>query len=356
MLFEMLGGNPGEVTLTENFAMLPTSAVSGFYFAHRDSQYFGVARIGRDQLEDYARRRGVPSSRRSAGCGRTSIERLFSHCCSLPARGSTGARERDPARARRRRTRRSGRRGRACDRHAHQAGLARLLGQSGRCRAADEGELAASARFSMGQLRYPVPTRLTIAGLMNYVYERDYAVLTRLKVPPGARGTVPIRAEAQWLACTDEICVPESGKLSLDLPVGTGTPNRGQFDEWRRDLPQPLASLAKFEIDGDVIRLGIPLPEHVRVEEPYVFPAADGPVDYAGKQNFRRSGDLLIAELPRRRGEPERLSGVLALGDGRGLEFEAVPGEVPRAAARSGGLAATRCCGRCSERSPAESS
>jgi 5-methyltetrahydrofolate--homocysteine methyltransferase len=40
--------------------MLPTSAVSGFYFAHRDSQYFGVARIGRDQLEDYAARRGAP--------------------------------------------------------------------------------------------------------------------------------------------------------------------------------------------------------------------------------------------------------------------------------------------------------
>ena len=60
VLFHMLGGSPGEVTLTENFAMLPTSAVSGFYFGHRDSQYFGVARIGRDQLEDYAKRRDVP--------------------------------------------------------------------------------------------------------------------------------------------------------------------------------------------------------------------------------------------------------------------------------------------------------
>ena len=39
--------------------MLPTSAVSGFYFGHRDNQYFGVARIGRDQLEDYAKRREV---------------------------------------------------------------------------------------------------------------------------------------------------------------------------------------------------------------------------------------------------------------------------------------------------------
>ncbi|MEA3067620.1 MAG: 5-methyltetrahydrofolate--homocysteine methyltransferase, partial [Sphingomonadales bacterium] len=59
ILFDLLGGHPGEVTLTENFAMLPTSAVSGFYFGHRDSQYFGVARIGRDQLEDYAERRGA---------------------------------------------------------------------------------------------------------------------------------------------------------------------------------------------------------------------------------------------------------------------------------------------------------
>jgi 5-methyltetrahydrofolate--homocysteine methyltransferase len=59
-LFKMLGGEPAGVTLTESFAMLPASAVSGFYFGHRDSQYFGVARIGRDQLEDYAARRDVP--------------------------------------------------------------------------------------------------------------------------------------------------------------------------------------------------------------------------------------------------------------------------------------------------------
>jgi 5-methyltetrahydrofolate--homocysteine methyltransferase len=47
------------IVLTESQAMLPTAAVSGFYFAHPESHYFGVARIGRDQLEDYARRRGI---------------------------------------------------------------------------------------------------------------------------------------------------------------------------------------------------------------------------------------------------------------------------------------------------------
>ncbi|ABC64108.1 methionine synthase [Erythrobacter litoralis] len=60
ILFDLLDAekNVG-LTLTESFAMYPTAAVSGFYFGHPESQYFGVARIGRDQLEDYAQRRGV---------------------------------------------------------------------------------------------------------------------------------------------------------------------------------------------------------------------------------------------------------------------------------------------------------
>jgi 5-methyltetrahydrofolate--homocysteine methyltransferase len=60
LLFGLLGGSDTTgITLTESFAMLPTAAVSGFYFGHPDSQYFGVARVGRDQLEDYMARRGV---------------------------------------------------------------------------------------------------------------------------------------------------------------------------------------------------------------------------------------------------------------------------------------------------------
>jgi 5-methyltetrahydrofolate--homocysteine methyltransferase len=60
ILFELLdAGETAGLTLTESMAMLPTSAVSGFYFAHPQSEYFGVARIGRDQLADYAARKGV---------------------------------------------------------------------------------------------------------------------------------------------------------------------------------------------------------------------------------------------------------------------------------------------------------
>ena len=59
-LFDLLDAekNAG-VTLTESFAMLPTSAVSGFYFWHPQSQYFGVGKIERDQVEQYALRKGM---------------------------------------------------------------------------------------------------------------------------------------------------------------------------------------------------------------------------------------------------------------------------------------------------------
>jgi 5-methyltetrahydrofolate--homocysteine methyltransferase len=60
MLFKMLDAHHATgATLTESFAMLPTAAVSGFYFGHPQAEYFGVARIGEDQVTDYATRRGV---------------------------------------------------------------------------------------------------------------------------------------------------------------------------------------------------------------------------------------------------------------------------------------------------------
>ena len=46
------------ITITESFAMLPTAAVSGFYFSHPDAKYFGTGKIQKDQVEDYARRKG----------------------------------------------------------------------------------------------------------------------------------------------------------------------------------------------------------------------------------------------------------------------------------------------------------
>ena len=58
-LFKLLDANAAAgMELTESFAMNPPASVSGLYFAHPEAHYFGVGRIEKDQVEDYARRKG----------------------------------------------------------------------------------------------------------------------------------------------------------------------------------------------------------------------------------------------------------------------------------------------------------
>jgi 5-methyltetrahydrofolate--homocysteine methyltransferase len=59
-LFDLLDAPSIGMELTESFAMTPTAAVSGLYFAHPDSRYFMVGKVGRDQVDDYARRKAMP--------------------------------------------------------------------------------------------------------------------------------------------------------------------------------------------------------------------------------------------------------------------------------------------------------
>ena len=63
ILFDLLQAekNAG-ITLTETFAMLPASSVSGLYFAHHEAKYFAVGKLGRDQVLDYARRKQMDVS------------------------------------------------------------------------------------------------------------------------------------------------------------------------------------------------------------------------------------------------------------------------------------------------------
>ena len=59
-LFELLGGEEATgIHLTESLAMYPAASVCGWYFSHPQSQYFGVGKIQRDQLEDYAKRKDM---------------------------------------------------------------------------------------------------------------------------------------------------------------------------------------------------------------------------------------------------------------------------------------------------------
>jgi 5-methyltetrahydrofolate--homocysteine methyltransferase len=58
-LFDLLGAEEAGIGLTETFAMTPAAAVSGIYLRHPQARYFSVGRLARDQVEDYARRKGM---------------------------------------------------------------------------------------------------------------------------------------------------------------------------------------------------------------------------------------------------------------------------------------------------------
>jgi len=201
--------------------------------------------------------------------------------------------------------------------------------------------------WEAGEPQYPVPERLVIAGLMNHVYEHPYAVLVPISVPEGTvlSFTDPISVDAEWLACTDQICVPESATLTLSIPQAGGANN--PFTGYRAQLPPLIDSTAHFAIDGDVLRLAIPLPASMDASDPHVFIAqdrisADRRVAYADPQAFARQGDMLVANIPladlmlpadsaNAAFDPlAEISGILAYGDaGTGLSFVAEPGDVP---------------------------
>ncbi|MEA3542044.1 MAG: protein-disulfide reductase DsbD family protein [Pseudomonadota bacterium] len=188
---------------------------------------------------------------------------------------------------------------------------------------------------SVGTLRYPVPETLLIAGLMNYVYEGPYAVLADLRVAadiaPGTR--LPIRAKAQWLACTDKVCVPETGDLSLDLIAGDGAVQpaaRSRFDAWRTHLPRPLGSQAHYAVENGRLRLSIPYPAGAQAKDVHLFPLGAGLARYAAPQTITRNDNQMVIETAASAEEAPvgQVQAVLRTGDHVGFLLTAVPGAV----------------------------
>ncbi len=110
-----------------------------------------------------------------------------------------------------------------------------------------------------GDPAYPVPGTLLIAGLMNHVYEKPYALLVPLDVPAGlAKGTrLPVSAKLDYLVCTTSLCVPETSTVAITLTIGDGAPDVAaapRFAGWRKALPRPLGSPASYILSKRVYK------------------------------------------------------------------------------------------------------
>ena len=189
---------------------------------------------------------------------------------------------------------------------------------------------------TIGAFQYPVPDALILFGMMNHVYEHPYALLADVRVDKSvAPGTdLTLSGVANWLACTDKVCVPEKAVISVALKAGDGgvaAASRERFDGWRALLPQPLDRAGTWERRGDTVRFAIPLPARTALDAPHLFAETQNIVDYAAPQSFSRNDDFIVIET-RAKGEAAgSVKALLKLGGGRGLAVRLEPGAVPAA-------------------------
>jgi thiol:disulfide interchange protein DsbD len=157
--------------------------------------------------------------------------------------------------------------------------------------------------WSAGSIQWPAPRRLPAGPLMNFGYEAEVLHLVDLAVPPGAAGVARVGAQATWLVCNPEHCIPESAHLVLDVPLGAGeaSPHAAAIARTRDALPvkaQGWSIVAARSERG--IDLSITPPAGAAPGSPRsmaYFPFEQGKIRNAAAQLLSRSGEGLVLQL-----------------------------------------------------------
>lgn len=178
--------------------------------------------------------------------------------------------------------------------------------------------------FRAGSIVWPAPHRFVVGPLMNFGYEHEVWLLSRIEPPAGLATTSPVvvAADAQWLVC-EKICVPEQASLSLALPVAEAPADAdaetaAAFAEARRRLPAPSPWPAAIEIGDGALTVSVEAPglDAGGVGDPWFFPAEYGVIDHAAPQPARFEGGAMRLTLKRDAASgdrlPARIAGVLA--------------------------------------------
>ncbi|WP_232301505.1 protein-disulfide reductase DsbD family protein [Altererythrobacter epoxidivorans] len=193
--------------------------------------------------------------------------------------------------------------------------------------------------WKAGAPQFPVPQKLLVANLMNHVFEGEHAVLIPFEIPPSAKvgESYPVSVRADWLTCSDTLCVPQWATLRAVVRVSDKAEvTEPRFAKWRAAIAPPLDQAGRFETRAGNLRIAIPLPAAMEPAAPHVFIEQVRIVDYAASQSFYRDGDTIIVEIPLKEGgdePPPIISGIFSFGE-FGFRFEAEAGEVPTGGVR----------------------
>lgn len=212
--------------------------------------------------------------------------------------------------------------------------------------------------WAAGDIQWPAPHRMPIAGLVNYGFEGEFVLPVAITAPQDAKPgeTMRLTANAMWLVC-EKICVPEEAELSLDLPVSAAPaavdPRYGRLFTVA-SLAQPKPSPWQAILAGDAASLQLHVAasglQAANLADVYFFPYDGNAINHAAKQSLSIGPEGL--QLTLKRGIDAKkpvapLDGVLVLAerlDGgnvarQAFELRAEPGQVPAMAmAMIGGL------------------
>ncbi len=175
--------------------------------------------------------------------------------------------------------------------------------------------------ISVKQAAWPTPHRLPVGPLVNYGYSDEISLLYDVTVPETWQvgRPLPLRADAEILVC-EEICIPVTGTLALNIPTGGETVRNAAVASMfagaraEQPLPAPWPVMA-YAVDGRVgVILSGPATDFASVSDAYVFPEKWGVVNHAAKQTFGLGADGLVITAPPGEGSAgETFSGVVTL-------------------------------------------
>lgn len=151
--------------------------------------------------------------------------------------------------------------------------------------------------FEVVRTFWPTPERITVAGLVNYVYEHEATLLVQIRVPEGyVAGTpIPIQADIEYLICKEQCLVAKDSVVGT-LPESAVWQNLASL---RKRFPNlsPVDGM-KFERDGGTVRFEFPLQNVAadRVTSAYFYAAKTDVLDHGANQTWKMKGRTLYLE------------------------------------------------------------
>lgn len=208
-------------------------------------------------------------------------------------------------------------------------------------------EWALPEGLTAGALEWPTPVRIPAGPLVNFGYPGEMLLAAPVTVATtvAADARLPLRAQAKWLVCDEEECIPGGATLSLTVPVGASTAAPDDVTRLFTARALPAALPADWRIaathDGDKLKVtfhGAPFPHG---GDPYFFAADREALEPSAPQPLVRGADGFTVVLTPRTAAPATLAGVLSLGD-RAYEITAPVAAASAATGRDRGASADR--------------